>query len=176
MSGIFSPRIDVNTTELNDQVDPQVAALSDGQWVVVWTDRSGTPGEDDSFTAVRMQVFNAAGAKVGTEILVNSDTDFEQENPVITVLKDGRFVVAWQDNSQTGSDTDAFSIRSQIYDARLAAIDVDGTAQADSYEGTEFADTIDGLAGNDVVHAGSGGDFIFGGVGLDFLFGEAGDD
>lgn len=176
VSGIFSPRIDVNTTELNDQVDPQVAALPDGQWVVVWADRSGTPGEDDSFTAVRMQVFNAAGAKVGTETLVNSDTDFEQENPVITVLKDGRFVVAWQDNSQTGSDTDAFSIRSQIYDARLAAIDVDGTAQADSYEGTEFADTIDGLAGNDVVHAGSGGDFIFGSVGLDFLFGEAGDD
>ena len=176
VSGIFSPRINVNTTTLNDQVDPQVAALPDGQWVVVWNDKSNTAGEDDSFGCVRMQVFNAAGAKVGTEILVNNETLFEQENPVITVLTDGRFVVAWQDNSQTGSDSDAFSIRSQMFDARLAAIDLDGTANADSYQGTDFADTIDGLAGNDAIRAGGGSDFIFGGLGLDFLFGENGND
>jgi Ca2+-binding RTX toxin-like protein len=174
-SGIFSPRINVNTTVLNDQVDPQVAALPDGQWVVVWTDKSGSP-DDDSFNCVRMQVFDAAGAKVGTEILVNSETLFDQENPVITVLKDGRFVVAWQDGSQTGSDTSAFSIRSQVYDARLAAIDIDGTADADSFQGTDFADTLEGLAGGDTLKAGGGADFVFGGVGVDFLFGEGGDD
>ena len=175
VSGIFSPRINVNTTTLNDQVDPQVAAMPDGQWVVVWTDKSKTGGDDED-SAVRMQVFDAAGAKVGVEILVNTETHFEQENPVITVLKDGRFVVAWQDNSQTGSDQSGYAIRSQMFDARLAAIDIDGTANADSYQGTDFADTIDGLAGNDAIQAGGGSDFIFGGLGLDFLFGENGND
>lgn len=168
--------IRVNTTKLNDQTDAQVAALNDGQWVVVWTDASRTPGEDDSFTAVRMQVFDAAGKKVGTEILVNAQTTFEQENPVITVLKDGRFVVAWQDNSQTGTDQLGFSIRSRIYDARVAAIDIDGTEGADSYQGTSFSDVIDGLGGSDVIKAGNGNDFIFGGLGIDLLFGNTGND
>ena len=172
----FSPRIAVNTTTLNDQVDPQVAALKDGQFVVVWTDLSHTPGGDESFSAVRMQVFDVTGGKVGSEILVNKETLFEQENAAITVLADGRFVVSWQDNSQTGTDTDGFSIHSRTYDARIAAIDVDGTSGNDAYQGTDFGDTVDGLAGNDLIKAGGGNDFVFGGIGIDLLFGNSGND
>ncbi|WP_373506218.1 calcium-binding protein [Aestuariivirga sp.] len=172
----FGPRIIVNTTTSNDQTDPVIAGLPDGQFVVAWTDRSGTAGEDASFTAVRMQVFNALGTKVGKEILVNKETTFEQENPVIAVLADGRFAVSWQDNSQTGSDTEGFSIRSRTYDARLAAIDLDGTSQADAYQGTTFNDVLDGLAGNDVLKGGFGNDFIFGGAGIDLLFGDSNND
>jgi Ca2+-binding RTX toxin-like protein len=174
-SGTFSAKFNVNTSTLNDQTDPQVAALKDGQFVVVWTDRSKAGG-DTSFTAVRMQVFDTAGTKVGSEMLVNTETTFEQENPVVTVLADGRFVVAWQDNSHTGADNDSFSVRSRIFDARIAAIDLDGTAGADSYQGTGFGDTINGLAGNDVIKAAAGNDFIFGGLGIDLLFGASGND
>src|SRR5262249_38945927 len=122
--------------------------------------------------AVRMQVFDSDHHKVGKEILVNSTTLFEQENPVLTVLPDFRFVVAWQDNSHAGLDDDGYSIRSQIFDARSAGIDIDGTAKADSFNGSNFGDTIDAAGGSDKVLGGGGNDFIFGGPGGDFLRGE----
>ena len=165
----------VNSTISNDQNDAQVAALDHGQFVVVWTDLSHT-GADTSFDAVRMQVFNSAGGKVGGEILVNNSETFEQRNPVITVLPDFRFVVAWEDNSHTGSDAESFSIHSQIYDARIAAIDIDGTTAADEYVGSAFDDTISGLGGNDRLHGGFGFDLLIGGIGHDFLYGDDGDD
>jgi Ca2+-binding RTX toxin-like protein len=171
----FGARIAVNTTTTRDQTDPQIAALDNGQFVVVWTDDSRTGG-DTNFQAVRMQVFNQNGAKVGTEILVNTATTFEQVEPVVTVLPDFRFVVAWADNSQTGGDAEGFAIRSRIYDARIAAIDLDGTTGRDSFQGSKFADTIDGLGGNDKLFGGIGNDIIIGGLGIDLLRGDAGND
>ncbi|MFN0194180.1 MAG: beta strand repeat-containing protein [Aestuariivirga sp.] len=172
----FGAVINVNTTTSNDQRDAQVAALDNGQFVVVWTDKS-TTGGDMSFDAVRMQVFNSAGGKVGAEFLVNSTaTTFEQRNPAVTVLLDGRFVVTWEDNSQSGADALSFAIRSRIYDARIAGIDIDGTSGSDNYQGSSFADTIEGLAGNDLIKGGGGIDIILGGLGIDTLEGEDGND
>jgi Ca2+-binding RTX toxin-like protein len=96
--------------------------------------------------------------------------------PVVTVLPDFRFVVAWADNSQTGGDAEGFAIRSRIYDARIAAIDLDGTTGRDSFQGSKFADTIDGLGGNDKLFGGIGNDIIIGGLGIDLLRGDAGND
>ena len=156
---LFDATFTVNTTTSNDQDDAQVVALNDGQFVVVWTDASHT-APDESFTAVRLQVFNAAGSKVGGEILVNQSHTFEQQNPAINVLADGRFVVAWEDNSHTLPDDSSFAIRSRIYDARIAGIDLDGTTAADSYQGSDFSDTVNGLAGTDTIAGGKGGDLF----------------
>jgi Ca2+-binding RTX toxin-like protein len=171
----FGATINVNTITSGDQLDAQVAALDNGQFVVVWTDAS-TSGDDPSFTAVRMQVFSATGAKSGGEVLVATTKVFEQQNPVVTVLKDFRFVVAWEDNSQEGTDIDSFSIRSRMYDARIAPIDIDGGNASDSFQGSSFGDTIEGLGGADVIRGGNGSDFIFGGIGIDGLFGDDGND
>jgi Ca2+-binding RTX toxin-like protein len=174
--GIFSAAFRANTTTLNDQDDAQVAALDNGQFVIVWTDHDATLSADNSFTSVKMQIFNSAGAKVGGEVLVNSQFTFEQENPTVTVLDDFRFVVTWQDNSQTGTDMAGFSIHSRIFDARAAGINISGDASANDYVGSDFGDTINGLAGSDKILGGKGIDFIFGGIGIDFLYGEDGDD
>jgi Ca2+-binding RTX toxin-like protein len=171
----FGAEIVANTTTSNDQRDAQVAALHDGQFVIVWTDKSASGG-DTSFDAVRMQVFSSTGAKVGSEILVNSATTFEQRNPAVTVLADGRFVVTWEDNSQTGADAQSFAIRARIYDARIAAIDYEGTTGADQCQGSAFNDTINGLAGNDSLFGGNGIDIILGGIGIDTIDGESGND
>ena len=175
IAGTFGGTVNVNTTTSNDQSDAQIAALDNGQWVAVWTDNSKL-GADTSFEAVRMQVFNAAGQKVGTEILVNSEHQFEQRNPVIAVLSDFRFVVAWEDNSHAGADDQGFSIRSRIYDARITGVDLDGNTVADEFQGSNFGDTINGLGGNDRLHGGNGIDVLIGGVGFDFLYGDAGND
>ena len=50
-------------------------------------------------------MFNADGSPAGNDFLINSTTLGYQLNPTITALSGGRFVVAWEDYSQTGGDT-----------------------------------------------------------------------
>jgi Ca2+-binding RTX toxin-like protein len=173
--GFFGPAFRVNTTVLNDQSDPEVARLKDGKFVVVWTDKSQSAG-DPSFAAVRMQIFDISGAKLGDEIVVAENTLFEQQNPTVTSLVDGRFVVAWEDRSQQTGDLEGFSVRARFFDARTAAIVQNGSNAGDSYRGTSFNDTLNGLGGNDTLAGGAGNDTLLGGFGLDLLLGDVGDD
>ncbi|MCP5075867.1 MAG: calcium-binding protein, partial [Rhodobacteraceae bacterium] len=115
----------VNTTTAGNQREPMVTTLSDGRFVVTFTDESATGG-DTSGWAVRAQVFNSDGSLSGTEFLVNTTTPGTQQNSVITALADGRFVVSWMDYSATGGDTSASAIRAQVFN-------IDG-----SKSGTEF--------------------------------------
>ena len=64
--------------------------------MVTWrTDRSVGAGQE-----VKAQVFTAAGAPVGGEILVNTATEQDQTHAQITALSNGGFVVTWKDFSQ----------------------------------------------------------------------------
>ncbi|MCA1539953.1 VCBS repeat-containing protein [Bradyrhizobium sp. NBAIM32] len=106
----------VNTTTASNQVEPVVTALAEGRFVVAWMDVSETGGDTSSW-AVRAQVFNADGAPSGSEFLVNTTTASFQYLPTITALTDGRFVVAWTDDSRTGGDTSGLAVRAQILNA-----------------------------------------------------------
>jgi Ca2+-binding RTX toxin-like protein/type III secretion system FlhB-like substrate exporter len=112
----------VNTATLNTQDAPRITALSGGGFVVTWEDFSqGTGGAtgDTSGTAIKAQAFAADGTPVGSEVLVNTATDSQQNNPHITGLSNGGFAVAWFDGSQgvggaTG-DTDGSAIKAQVF-------------------------------------------------------------
>jgi hypothetical protein len=88
--------------------------LSDGRFVVVWSDLSRTGG-DTSSNAIRAQIVGADGAPIGAAFLVNTTTAFLQNNPTISTLADGRFVVAWADLSGSGNDTSSLAIRGQVF-------------------------------------------------------------
>lgn len=105
----------VNTTTSSSQDQPSVTALDDGHFVAVWSDFSQSDG-DISGTAVRGQVFSGSGAKLGAEFLVNTTTTGAQNQPTVTALVDGRFVVSWTDSSATGDDTSNGAIRGQIFE------------------------------------------------------------
>ena len=106
----------VNTTTAGNQDGSAVTALTNGSFVVTWTDSSATGGDTDGY-AVRGQVFTAAGAKSGAEFLVNSTTTDDQYGSAVTALPDGRFVVTWSDGSQTGADTSGAAVRGQVFAA-----------------------------------------------------------
>src|SRR5215217_1977136 len=55
--------------------------------------------------------------KWGDEFLVNTTTTDGQSDPAITALADGRFIVAWMDQSATGDDTWSWAVRAQIFNA-----------------------------------------------------------
>ncbi len=145
-----------------DQYNPTITALADGRFVAAWTDFGQTSG-DPSGSGIRAQVFNADGSLSGAEFLVNTTVTNAQHEPSITALADGRFVVAWTDDSN-GTDVD---IRAQIFDPREVAVSLNGTLVADDFVGTAFSDQIAGFFGDDTL-AGAGGD--------DRMYGEFGDD
>src|SRR6266536_2863194 len=77
----------------------------------VWTDHSQTGG-DTSFGAVRAQIFNADGSRLGNELLVNTATMGSQDEARGTALSDGRFVVTWTTPDHGGRD-----ISAQVFNA-----------------------------------------------------------
>lgn len=132
----------VNATTRYEQYDVQLTALAGGRFVAVWSDMSQS-SDDPSSHAVRAQIFDSDGSKVGIEFLVNTTTLVDQYKPSITTLADGRFIAAWQ-NGAAQTET---SIRAQIFTA-------DG-----AQSGTEFLISAPAYAD---VHASSGGDVVTG--------------
>ena len=108
----------VNTNKFGHQNDPAVAALAGGGFVVTWVT---SQGEDGSGSAVKMQLFSASGAKVGNELLVNSAGFSSQEQPVVTALPDGGFMIAWTttDSAQDGS---GYALKAQLFNSAGARI------------------------------------------------------
>jgi len=95
----------VNTHTIGNQELPDVAGLhgdvggaGTGAFVVAW---SGIGAED--WGGVYAQVFAADGAKSGTQIAVNTTTQYEQKAPSVAGLPDGSYVVVWQSEAQDGN-------------------------------------------------------------------------
>jgi Ca2+-binding RTX toxin-like protein len=160
----------VNTTTDGTQSDPRIAALADGGFVIAFTD--GDAGAD-----VRAQAFSEAGARVGTEILVNSTTAGDQGNAQVTALDEGGFVVTWRD---------AGDLRAQVFGIEGGAPQpspeppapppTEGTADEDEVTLSMKSDSYAAGSGNDWVWAGGGHDTVQGNTGNDVLHGYDGDD
>ena len=107
----------VNTATFGPQFGQQITALGNGGFVVTWTDASGVG--DTSPNGIKAQVFAAGGARVGTEILVNTATSGTQAGALITTLVGGGSVIAWTDDSLgvggAGGDTDGSATKLQIF-------------------------------------------------------------
>src|SRR6188474_2476803 len=102
----------VNTATALGQNEPKIVGLQGGGYVVVWTDAAGEDGTGAN-SAVRGQVYDALGQRVGTEFLVNTTTPGNQKDPDVAALDSGGFLVTWTDTSATGGDTSGTAIRAQ---------------------------------------------------------------
>ena len=155
------PEFLVNTTSLNAQNQPSITSLASGGFVVSWTDASGQ-GADASESAIRAQVFDASGTKLGTEFLVNTTTLGSQTNSTVTALSSGGFVVSWTDYSGHGGDASDSGIKAQVFDASGAKVGSELLVNSEtlSFQGTP---TITSLASGGFVvswtdASGQGGD------------------
>ncbi len=106
----------VNTTTLNFQQNPSVAALTDGGFIIAWFDQSAPIGMTGPL-ATRAQRYDATGARAGTEFLVYSNPEMSTAMPIpgIAGLSDGGFVIAWAGIDPTGVDSAGLSILAQQY-------------------------------------------------------------
>lgn len=110
----------INTTTAFEQWEHTVTTLADGGFVVSWESLN----QDGSGYGIYAQRYNADSTVQGSEFRVNTTTVNFQENPTITALADGGFVVSWMSFNQDAAST--YGIYAQRYD-------VDG-----SPHGTEF--------------------------------------
>jgi Ca2+-binding RTX toxin-like protein len=145
----------VNSTTINDQQQPVVAILNDGGYVVSWISWN----QDGNGYGVYAQRYDASGAAAGGELHVSSTTAGSQQQPTITGLSDGGYVVSWMSYGQDGS---GWGIYAQRYDAS-------GQAAVNTL-------TLAGDAGDNLVQLGSGDECIAGGGGNDTLIGGEGHD
>lgn len=139
----------VNTATANAQDTPVVTGLLGGNFVVSWHD-SSLIGGDTSKDAVKAQLFDAAGAMIGGEILVNTQTQSNQQQEAIAALDTGGFVVAWADASNRAGDPDNYGIKFQLFDAAGARVGGETLANT-STAGAQLAPTVSALAGGGFV-------------------------
>ena len=131
----------VNTTTESDQVLSTVTGLTDGGFVVTWIDDSGLGG-DSSVPSIKAQVFDATGAEVGSEFLVNTTTADSLDSPTVTGLNNGGFVITWSNFSRGLG----FSIEAQLFDATGAKVGGEFQVSSLSDGNGRFAATVTGLS------------------------------
>lgn len=93
-AGPVGPEVVVNShrsTTFKGQ--PAVSADAQGNYVVVWV----SPNQDGWGDGVYAQRFSAAGAPLGQEFRVATNTQYEQTTPAVAMDADGDFVVVWED-------------------------------------------------------------------------------
>lgn len=103
----------VNQTNSGHQHAPAIALLFGGDYVVAWTDGSGTAGDAGD---IRMQRFGPTGERLGGEQLVNTTVAGDQQSPALGVNADGSLLVVWTDGSALGPDTAAYGIKARLFD------------------------------------------------------------
>jgi hypothetical protein len=101
------PEFKVNTTTLNNQIQPSVAMDSDGDFVISWQGEQAVTGYD-----IYIQRYNSSGNTVGTQQMVNTYTTSHQKSSRVAMDSDGDFVVTWHSNLQ---DNSLYGIYAQRY-------------------------------------------------------------
>jgi len=125
------------------QSQPDVASLSSGGYVTVWTTHHAqVPGDTEEIFG---RIFTKSGAAAGEEFMANTFVAGSQYRPRVAGLHDGGFVVVWQSQNQ---DNDGVGVFGQRYSAAYTPV------------GEEFqANTVfaGGQGGPDVCALESGG-------------------
>jgi hypothetical protein len=149
--------VQVNTFTNNSQVSPVVTTLANSNVVVAWA--SFNQAASTSLQDVYAQVLSPAGKKVGGEFQVNQFSSYNQRDPAITALSDGRFVVTWVSEQQRSLDApgdNAAVVGTASVDIYARIFAIDGTPA-----GTEFlVNTSSSLCSSPRVTAASGGKFM----------------
>ncbi|WP_417782550.1 LamG-like jellyroll fold domain-containing protein [Terasakiella pusilla] len=153
--------VQVNTGDVGEQINPQITALSNGNFVVVW---EGPDNLGDVFA----RIFNASGAPIGPEFMVHQTIANAQSFAGVTGLSDGSFLVTW--TSDNGTDTDIYQKRFNPDGSIYGEFNtITGTTGVDTLNGTDGYDVINGFDGDDLIMSSIGQDTIDGGSGYDTI-------
>jgi len=140
----------VNIYAGGNQRDSDVAVLSDGNVVVVWS----SEGQDGDGTGIYGQLFTSSGARIGGEFQVNNSASMNQSDPAVAAMNGGHFAVAWVSETANGrTGAGAPNLRGNVI-GRI--FDASGGATGNEYRLNDG----DTLASTPVLTTGSDGGFL----------------
>jgi len=167
----------VNTTIAGTQIQPSVAALDNGGFVVSWADGSQTAPDTSGF-AIHAQIFayGVGGTYAGT---AGNDTITGSAFDDVLIGLAGNDVLDGGAGSDTASYADA--IRGVTADLGLSGIQATGNGKdtlisIENLIGSNYGDKLYGNAGDNTLDGGKGTDTLYGRAGNDQLRGGAGND
>ncbi|WP_019903009.1 calcium-binding protein [Methylobacterium sp. 77] len=190
--GIIGSEFQVNVPTGDIPMEPDVAYIGAGRFVVTWT--SFNQGSGGGIHARLFGVYGGIAHPIASEIFVNATT--EGGDSTITPLHNGGFVVSWSESNffgaGTGPDTSGSSIHLQAFDgsgAKMGGETIVNTTTTNS----QLNPSVTALMDDRVVvtwtdYSGTGGDasgtsikmqivdprdgLIFGAGGDDVLYGH----
>lgn len=112
---VYKDEFQVNTYSKNDQHMPAIADLGNGAFVITYNS-GGLNNQSGWKTAA--QIISYSGTFLGDEFEVNTETSGNQSNPSVTVLNDGSFAIAYNNDSIAG-DTSGYGISIRTYNPFL---------------------------------------------------------
>lgn len=134
-----------------DQFGPTVIGLANGNFAIVWSGfrDAALPGDPAPGIDLKMQMFDATGATIGGETVVNASVDGPQFQPAVTALHDGGFLVAWAtfDPTKDGSEG---AVLAQAFGANGDRVGPEFLVNVDG-AGLQDMPTVATLANGDVV-------------------------
>ena len=113
----------VNTTSSNAQDNGQVAMAQNGPFVVVWNSYA----QDGQYTGVYNQSYNSDGSTSGSEMLINTTTNYFQQFPAVAFGDNSETIIVWQDgnpNESNSLDTDGYGVVFQKYNASALPVEL----------------------------------------------------
>lgn len=105
----------INQLITGDQRAPDVAALPDGGFIVVWQSPV-TPGDDTDGLAILGRYLDSSGTLTSGDFQLNNYTTFSQRRPRVATRQDGSFVLSWVD-SDSSSPESLDNLRARTFDS-----------------------------------------------------------
>jgi len=105
----------INTTDLDDQEAADVDAPGDGSFVAIWHSKQ----QDGSDWGVFAQLFDETGAKVGSEVQINTVTAWAQRDADASFSPSGDMAVAWSSPFVDGDESAAVC---RLFDGALQPV------------------------------------------------------
>ena len=133
----------VNTVTSGGQTSPSIVALASGGFAVAWNG-AATAGGGGLLGSIRLQLFDASGAKVGSELIANSNDGGALINAKVTAISSG-LVVTWAQSESAGGGG-AFDVKAQLFDSSGAKVGSDFIVHT-STEGNQMSPDVDSLPG-----------------------------
>src|SRR5258708_21599761 len=151
----------VNQFTDNNQRNPAIAALTNGNFVIAWVSETQTVSGVELFLgAIRAdifaRIFNRAGAPNEDEFLVNTSSDL-CANPSVAGAADGGFTAAWSEQEKYRISTNGDLLSTNSWDVFARSFGGNGSPEnaafrANTYTfGDQFGPKIATLGANQLV-------------------------
>ncbi len=102
----YNQEFQINTYSDFNQINPCVSKLSNGGFIFCWESWN----QDGSRLGIFAQAYDDSGVKTGSEFQVNTATYYDQKNPYVIGLTNGKYLICWE-----GYDESRQGIYAQLY-------------------------------------------------------------